>query len=250
MKILHLSTDTDMPPKRTKLPPEIVTERKVLMNALHPIVKMLGSIVGPHIEVVLHDLTKPESSVVALENGHVSNRSLGASILNGPKEDKGFAAAVDELSVRGEPVHSIIEGYSTVTSNNRPLKSATVIFRDATGEPFVALCLNADMSNFEMAHAWLGQFLQPLQKAMPAQSAQPEMDVLMQEIISDAVRRTGKPITLMNKREKTQAVQTMQQRGLFIVKGGVERAAAALGVSRYTIYNYLEALRQEEGGAA
>jgi predicted transcriptional regulator YheO len=36
----------------------------------------------------------------------------------------------------------------------------------------------------------------------------------------------------------------MQQRGLFIVKGGVERAAAALGVSRYTIYNYLEALRQ------
>jgi predicted transcriptional regulator YheO len=237
-----------MAPKRSKLPPAIVAERAALMNALHPIVKMLGSIVGHHIEVVLHDLTQPESSVVALANGHVSDRVLGASILTGPKEDKGFAAAVEELGTRGEPVHSVIEGYSTVTSNNRPLQSATVIFRDAGGEPFAALCLNADMSNFEMAYAFLGQFLQPPTKAAPLQASPPEMDVLMQEIIQDAVRRTGKPINLMNKREKTQAVQTMQQRGLFIVKGGVERAAAALGVSRYTIYNYLEALRQ--AGAA
>ncbi len=233
-----------MASKRSKLPLAIVAERAALMNALQPIVKMLGSIVGHHIEVVLHDLTQPEASVVALANGHVSDRVLGASILTGPKEDRGFAAAVEELRVRGEPVHSVIEGYATVTSNNRPLQSATVIFRDAGGEPFAALCLNADMSNFEMAYAFLGQFLQPPAKAAPLQASPPEMDVLMREIIQDAVRRTGKPINLMNKREKTQAVQTMEQRGLFIVKGGVERVAAALGVSRYTIYNYLGALRQ------
>lgn len=235
-----------MATKRKKLAPEIIAERKLLLSALHPIVKMLGGIVGPHTEVVLHDLTQPETSVIALENGHVSGRKLGASILNGPKGDKGFASATDLLDVRGEPVHSVIEGYSTVTDDNRPLKSSTVIFRDASGEPFVALCLNADMSNFEMAHAWLSQIVQPLQRPATAVAEKPEMDVLMQEIISDAVRRYGRPVNMMSKREKTQAVEAMQQRGLFIVKGGVERAAAALGVSRYTIYNYLEALRQEE----
>jgi predicted transcriptional regulator YheO len=36
----------------------------------------------------------------------------------------------------------------------------------------------------------------------------------------------------------------MQRRGLFIVKGGVERAAAALGVSRFTIYNYMERIKR------
>lgn len=238
-----------MPNRRTKPPPEIVTERAVLMNALQSIVKMLGTIVGPHIEVVLHDLTRPDASVVALANAHVSNRALGAGILNGPKDDRRFAAAFAELSVRGNPGHSVVEDYFTVTSEGRSLKSAAVIFRDAGGDPFAVLGLNADMSNFEMAHAWLSQLLQPLSKTVPAHAAQPEMDVLMQEIISDAVHRTGKPISMMNKREKTQAVQTMQQRGLFIVKGGVERAASALGVSRYTIYNYMEALRQGEGGA-
>jgi predicted transcriptional regulator YheO len=235
-----------MSAKRIKLSPEIVAERKTLMAALHPIVQMLGGIVGPHIEVVLHDLTKPEASVVGLANGHVSGRALGASILNGPKEDKAFEAATAELAVRGEPVHSIIEGYSTMTNEGRALKSATVVFRDASGEPYASLCLNADMSNFEMAHHWLSHFLQAQPKPQESSVGKPDMDVLMQEIISDAVKRNGKPVSLMNKREKTQAVQAMQHRGLFIVKGGVELAASALGVTRYTIYNYLEALRQTD----
>ena len=72
-------------------------------------------------------------------------------------------------------------------------------------------------------------------------------EMCIRDSISDAVRRHGRPVNMMSKREKIQAVEAMQQRGLFIVKGGVERAAAALGVSRYTIYNYLEALRREEG---
>jgi predicted transcriptional regulator YheO len=54
----------------------------------------------------------------------------------------------------------------------------------------------------------------------------------------------------MNKQAKVEAVRVMQERGLFIVKGGVEKAAAALGVSRYTVYNYLEQLRGETSSAA
>lgn len=217
------------------------------MGALHSVVQMLGSIVGPHVEVVLHDLTTPEASVAALANGHISNRKVGASILEGPREDQGFTRLSEELDTRGVAVHTVVDGYATVTGDNRRLRSATVIFRDGAGEPFGALCLNADMSQFEMAHAWLGQLLQPLQPTNTTATGKPELDVLMREIISDAVRRTGKPLAMMSKVEKISAVRAMQQRGLFIVKGGVEHAAGALGVSRYTIYNYLEALRQEDG---
>ncbi|RBH49962.1 hypothetical protein C3F00_035265, partial [Pseudomonas sp. MWU13-2860] len=45
------------------------------------------------------------------------------------------------------------------------------------------------------------------------------------------------------KADKKQAVAQMLEQGLFIVKGGVERAAEALGVSRYTVYNYLDEIR-------
>ncbi len=50
----------------------------------------------------------------------------------------------------------------------------------------------------------------------------------------------------MKKPQKVEAVRQMQDRGIFIVKGGIEKAAAALGVTRYTIYNYLEQIRDTE----
>lgn len=237
--------------KAPALPPAIATERRQLMQALHPVVRMLGTIVGHHIEVVLHDLTQPEHSVVAIAHGHVSNRRVGSSILSGPKDDQGFAAAKQALSASGEAQHSIVDDYPTLTRSGQRLKSSTVIFRDSAGEPYAALCLNADLTIIEAAHTWLGLLLHPNgSSTAPREEAPAQMDSLMQEIISDAVRRLGKPVSLMNKEEKIQAVQAMMQRGLFIVKGGVERAARALGVTRFTIYNYLEALREREAEAA
>lgn len=239
------------PSSRAKLPPAIVAERAFVMSALHPIVQMLGTIVGPNIEIVLHDMMQPESSVVAIANGHISNRAVGSSIINGPKYDKGFAAAKHELSERGTAEHSIIQDYVTVTNNGQQLKSATVIFRDAAGDPFATLCLNADMSMFHMAHAWLERLLQQKVEVAPApRSEEPEMDTLMKEIISDAVHTFNKPVTSMTKEEKIHAVQEMLQRGLFMVRGGVERAAAALHVSRFTIYNYQEELRRRDAALA
>jgi predicted transcriptional regulator YheO len=229
------------------LSPEIVAERQTLMRALKPVVKMLGTIVGPNIEVVLHDLMAPEHSIVAIENGHISNRVVGNSIISGPKGDKAFVETKKQLTERGEATHSIIENYTTETVGGLRLRSSTVVFRDANGDPFVSLCLNADMTMYQAAHHWLGQFLAPMVASVQAVATpRPEMDTLMAEIIEGAVQRFGKPVSLMNKSEKTQAVQAMLKRGLFIVKGGVERAASALGVTRFTIYNYLESIRQRD----
>ncbi len=234
------------PKKAPAHPPAsaIEAERRQLMNALHAVVQMLGHIVGNHIEVVLHDLAKPQSSIAAIVNGNISNRRLGNSILSGPQDDQAFEAAKQSLGESGEAAHSVVGCYPTLTRSGRPLKSSTVIFRDANGDPFAALCLNADLSIIEAAHAALGRLLQPGTGARLEPAGEPpEMDILMREIISGAVLQLGKPVNLMDKEEKIQAVQAMMQRGLFIVKGGVEHAAAALGVTRFTVYNYLEALR-------
>ena len=226
----------------------IQAERAAVINALRPVVPMLAAMAGTHLEVVLHDVGRPENSVIAIANGHISNRAVGSSVLEGPHDDKGFAAATRVVS-RDGAVHSLVDGYTTVTADGRTLKSASAIFRDASGVPFATLCLNVDVSLFQATHAWMEQMLQPFRQAQalaPAPAVEaPQMDVLMQEIIGDAVSPAK-----MSKEEKIQAVREMQRRGLFIVKGGVQRAAAALKVSRFTIYNYMEELRRREGGAA
>jgi predicted transcriptional regulator YheO len=224
-------------------------EREAVINALRPVVPMLAAMAGPHLEVVLHDVSKPENSVIAIANGHISGRSVGSSVLEGPQNDRGFAAATRIKSKDGA-VHSLVEDYVTVTADGRELRSASAIFRDAGGEPFATLCLNVDMSGFQAAHGWLSQMLKPMVSSMapapaPVAPAESQMDTLMQEIISEAVGPGGSAET-MKREEKIQAVGAMQRRGLFIVKGGVERAATALGVSRFTVYNYMEQLRRRE----
>lgn len=235
---------------KIKPSPAIQAERDAVINALRPVVPMLAAMAGTHLEVVLHDVGRPENSVVAIANGHISGRVVGSSVLEGPHGDKGFAAATRVISTKGA-VHSVVDGYTTVTADGRTLKSASAIFRDASGVPFATLCLNADVSVFQATHAWMEQMLQPFRQAQAEQAAQagpaaaaPQMDTLMQEIIGDAA-----PLAAMSKEEKIQAVREMQRRGLFIVKGGVQRAAAALQVSRFTIYNYMEELRRREGAA-
>nr|WP_315249146.1 helix-turn-helix transcriptional regulator [uncultured Duganella sp.] len=225
----------------------LAAERAAVINALRPVVPMLASMAGPHLEVVLHDVSKPENSVIAIANGHISGRCVGSSVLEGPQNDKGFAAATRIRSKDGA-VHSLVEDYLTTTADGRELRSASAIFRDASGEPFATLCLNADLSGFQVAHGWLSQMLKPMvAAAVPPQAppAEPQMDTLMQEIISEAVGPGGSAESL-SREDKIQAVGAMQRRGLFIVKGGVERAATALRVSRFTIYNYMEQLRRRE----
>lgn len=226
----------------------LAAERAAVINALRPVVPMLAAMAGPHLEVVLHDVSKPANSVIAIANGHISGRSVGSSVLEGPQNDQGFAAATRRKS-RDGAVHSLVEDYVTVTADGRELRSASAIFRDASGQPFATLCLNADLSGFQAAHGWLSQMLKPMVQAAAQPQPQPQhpqesqMDALMQEIISEAVGPGGSA-KAMTREEKIQAVGAMQRRGLFIVKGGVERAAGALGVSRFTVYNYMEQLRR------
>lgn len=231
--------------KATPTATEVRREREIVFNALLPLTELLSRVVGSNVEVVLHDLSRPERSIVAITNGHISGRSVGDPILSGPKQDKGFASAVQALSARGQPTHSIIEGYNTVTAAGNPLRSTTALYRDSQGEPFAALCINADLTVVQMAHAWLGRMLDTTREPLAARPPEeaPQVDALIEEIIADAVNRFGKPVQLMSKDEKIHAVEAMLERGLFMVRGGVERAAAALKVTRFTVYNYLETLR-------
>ena len=225
-------------------------EREAILAALGGVVPMLGAMVGEHIEVVLHDLTRPESSVLLIANGHVTGRGAGSPLLAGPGNDKALAILAEGMNPSQPAGHVSVYPYPTVTRDGRALTSGTVMFRDSLGHTFAALCLNADFHSIETARALLERMLPSRSHdAEQAKLDAPDMAGLMRDIIANAVRRSGTPVARMDKDEKTAAVETMLERGLFMVRGGVERAAKALGVTRFTIYNYLEDIKSRRGAA-
>lgn len=218
-------------------------ERQLILNVLHSTLRMLGNAVGLHTEIVLHDLINPERSILAIANGHVTGRKVGGSVLGGPRQDLGFTAvrrAMDDYS-SSDPI--VVENYPTFAPDGRPLRSSTVVYRDRNGQPFASLCINSDLSGVAAAHAVLGGLL-GLEGVPESSVDEPkDMEQLMAEILQVACPGG---VVGMKKPQKLEAVRQMQDRGIFIVKGGIEKAAAALGVTRYTIYNYLEQIRATE----
>ncbi|OCT22015.1 helix-turn-helix transcriptional regulator [Pseudomonas putida] len=223
-------------------------ERQLTLNVLKAALQALGSVAPRNLEILLHDLDNPEHSVIAIVNGHLSGRRVGSPILAAPEQDQGFKALMHASRTEDgcEPV--VLPDYPT-TLKGRTLRSATAIFRDSGGHPFASLCVNTDVTGLDAAMTFLQHFqpLGALADTHPPREAA-DMTLLMSEIIQDSLQRSGRG--RMNKQAKVEAVRVMQERGLFIVKGGVEKAADALGVTRYTIYNYLEQLRGDATPAA
>lgn len=71
----------------------------------------------------------------------------------------------------------------------------------------------------------------------------------LDRILADLERRHGMPLARLDRKAKQSVVRNLEARGAFTLRHGVETVAAALGVSRFTIYNYLNRGNAEAGGA-
>ncbi|MFJ3931387.1 helix-turn-helix domain-containing protein [Streptomyces sp. NPDC090029] len=67
----------------------------------------------------------------------------------------------------------------------------------------------------------------------------PQLADSLEHILAAMERRHGCPLSELDRRTKQAVVRTLEARGAFSVRHGVETVAAALGVSRFTVYNYL-----------
>lgn len=225
---------------------ELSRERELVFETLRAALSALGSVVGRDTEIVLHDLSAPEASVMAIANGHVTGRVAGSSVLAVPDQDLGLSALINSVPDGGDTSPLVIPDYVTHNKQGQPLRSATALYRDSSGQPFAALCINSDQNALLAAREAIDRLLSG--QPSPAVQAAPvpesgDMEQLMAEIIADSLAELENGPRSARKQAKLAAVRRMQERGMFIVKGGIEKAAAALGVTRYTIYNYLEEIR-------
>ncbi|WP_019890375.1 helix-turn-helix domain-containing protein [Streptomyces purpureus] len=67
----------------------------------------------------------------------------------------------------------------------------------------------------------------------------PQLADSLDHILTAMERRHGKPLSELDRKTKQAVVRTLEARGAFSVRHGVETVAGALGVSRFTVYNYL-----------
>jgi predicted transcriptional regulator YheO len=78
---------------------------------------------GPHCEVVLHDLTTPERSVVGIANGYISGRNVGASLTD-------FTLRL--IKEKAHASQDFLHEYEGALKNGRKVRSSTFFIKDDT----------------------------------------------------------------------------------------------------------------------
>ncbi|MFE9747643.1 aminotransferase class V-fold PLP-dependent enzyme [Saccharothrix saharensis] len=191
-----------------------------VLTALIPTVNSLAAALGPGTEVVLHDLGALPNSIIAIA-GDLTGRKVG-----GPMTDLLLG-----LVRRGTTQD--LAGYETYAPDGRVIHSSTVFLRDDQGVAVGCLCVNSDP----------GPDRRP-ETAVSAVEAFPgDVDTLQRLLVERAVTAVGVPVELMKKSHKSQVVRVLDEAGLFLIRDSVDYLAGVLGVTRYTIYNYLNEIR-------
>lgn len=190
---------------------------------------------GSSCEVVIHDLDQdPERSIVYIVNGHISGRRVG----------DGASHVVMEQLRSNDPEPKDHLCYLMKTPDGKILKSSTVYIRDSKNKVSAIFAINYDISKLMMAEAVLGELL----STGGPQQAEPEKIVnindMLEDLIQQSVALVGKPVTLMNKDDKVKAIQFLNQNGAFLVMKSGDKIAKYFGISKYTLYSYLD-MKQE-----
>lgn len=211
-----------------------MTEKESVFINLQRIADAVVSLLGKNCEACIHDLTLLENSLVYIQ-GDVTHRKPGA-----PATDL-LVKMLQQNSGKPEDRHN----YRTTTSDGRSLKSTTTFVRDRRGTPFAAFCINLDTTDFYNA----GQALMPFIN-IQENNHQPSTETFthssgetVEAIFFHAVEEIGKHPATMNVDEKTQLTRQLEENGTFLLKGAVEQVAQMMGVTKFTVYNYLKKVR-------
>lgn len=197
---------------------------------------------GSGCEVVVHDLESadPSHSIVAIENGHVTGRRLG----DGPSH-----VVLEALHADGEPLADRLS-YLTKTADGKVLKSSTVFIKDDEGHAVGIFAINYDITVLRAAHDAIGWLV----GTEPSETREPEPIVrsvadLLDDLIEQSVELVGTPVALMTKDDKVRAIRYLNDTGAFLITKSGPKVCKYFGISKYTLYSYLDEAKNGAKGA-
>ena len=205
------------------------------------IVKALAAQFGDNCEIVLHDLTggMHDHTIVAIENGHITGRHIG----DGPSK------IALEAFQDAEETHSDKLAYLTKTRDGKILKSTTIFLRDEKGKPIGILGINSDITLSVAVENAIHSYNSSLQDSRDPEPISTNVADLLESLIDQSIQMVGKPASLMDKSEKIRAIRYLNDTGAFLITKSGPKVCQVFGISKYTLYSYLDEAKQSSGPA-
>ncbi|MFC7364193.1 MULTISPECIES: helix-turn-helix transcriptional regulator [Bhargavaea] len=209
-------------------------EHQDIFNRYIPIADMIAATFGSRCEVVIHNLSDLESSLIYI-TGNVTGRKIGAPTTE---------VILKELKNHGDEIEDML-GQVTRTEDGKFIRTSTSFIRDSRGKVIGLMGINFDISAFAEMDSVISEFTAGMkdQFAPPKESYAQTVGEVFEKLIDDALSEVGVPIEKMKKSEKVRFVKKLEENGVFLIQGAAERIGAVLGVTKQSVYNYLDETR-------
>ena len=203
--------------------------REEAFATLDRIAKGIAEMFGSNCETIIHDLADPHHPILAIYNGHVSGRSVGSTL---------DVTGLEENLYLEEDVVNLL----AVTPTGQQTKSATFSIK---GDGYhLGFGINYDFTPLTYANRVL---LDLMHTEVDFHSAiYKSRDTGIGDLLDEAILRVGKPAREMNKTDRLRVIEHLKELDAFSYRRAVPYVASQLGVSRYTIYKYLDEIREND----
>lgn len=199
---------------------------------------LIAATFGSRCEVVIHDFSKPQNSIVYILNSEVSGRKIGDSFTQ---------AFIKSVLLSEGFQEDLSANYSFEVEGDKEIKASTALIRDEERKVIGALCVNVDTTK---ANSLIAEFLNTVGIAS---DLQPETQLIeetshIKEIVDNIINDTisDAPVKDLTREERVNIVSFMDSKGLFLIKGAADKVADELELSKVTIYSYLDEIRKDK----
>ena len=208
-------------------------------DTLLRLIKMLAIQYGSKSEIILHDLTSTyESTIIGIENNHLTGRKVG---------DCGSNLGLEILRQDSRQKNHDSFGYITHLKDGRIFRSSTLYIYNEEGSVEGCLCINTDITEMKE----LSVFFSELYKSQSSHDNEKEVFAknvgeLVDYYIEKHQELLGKDSSEMSKSEKLDAIRYFDEKGVFLISKSGNKICRYLGISKGTLYSYLENVRDPE----
>lgn len=208
-----------------------MTDAEVLQQYVS-LVPFLAAVCGPGCEVVVHDITDPEHSLIAICNG-VSGREVGDPLTDLARDLAARGAYADTdylLNYAGKSKKVEFLSSTFYIKNEQRLIGMLCINKDITAVQELNGAVQRLLDRFNLRAAPEGEYSENLDNPLAS---------MVYTRIADTIAQSGIPPARMSRREKMRIVHQLDESGVTLMKGAIAEIANQLSISVPTVYRYL-----------
>lgn len=217
------------------------------------LVEFMANLLPKNCEIVLHDISDVNKSIIAIKNNEISNRDTGGCLT-----DFGLMLLKQKVYEKND----YIINYSSKTNDGKMFCSSTYFIKDDSGILRGMLCVNVDLTiYFDIKKSFNNYFnfldIKPEKNFVEnnnnknnvnnVNDVMEHLDGPIATIVSNIIQNSLIKLNVPSPErlsigERSEIIRILNEKGVFLIKGAVAEVAKQLKVSENTIYRYINKL--------